>query len=71
MLSCWHCLALSLALKYTDIEGFQPEWSILTIYHCRGFWSETVDMFYFMIIEAFSPSAMVVVHGSIIGFEIY
>ena len=29
------------------IEGFRPEWYILTIYHCRDipFWSETLDIF--------------------------
>ena len=28
------------------IDGFRPEWYILTIYHCRDipFWSETLDM---------------------------
>ena len=30
----------------SNIEGFQPEWYILTISHCRDirFWSETLDM---------------------------
>ena len=32
-------------LKY-DIEGFQPEWCISNIYHCRDIplWSETLDV---------------------------
>ena len=29
-----------------DIEGFRPEWYILTIYHCRDkpFWLETLEL---------------------------
>ena len=39
-----------MAYLYNDIEGFQPEWCISTIYHAWDipFWQETLDLFHLL-----------------------